>query len=84
VGKMAARNECGSEQLPYEFSSTSLAHLKRKGQVQISELFVEEKCSPTVLDFLRSTDVGKTVPREGGEDGEENQGGASESSGTED
>jgi len=29
VGKMAARNECGSEQLPYEFSNTSLAHLKR-------------------------------------------------------
>ena len=27
--KLAARNECGSEQLPYEFSSTSLAHLKR-------------------------------------------------------
>jgi len=27
--KMAARNERGSEQLPYEFSSTSLAHLKR-------------------------------------------------------
>jgi len=26
---MAARNERGSEQLPYEFSSTSLAHLKR-------------------------------------------------------
>jgi len=25
----AARNERGSEQLPYEFSSTSLAHLKR-------------------------------------------------------
>jgi len=27
--KMAARNERGSEQLPYESSSTSLAHLKR-------------------------------------------------------
>ena len=27
--KMAALNERGSEQLPYEFSSTSLAHLKR-------------------------------------------------------
>jgi len=27
--KMAARNEHGSEQLPYEFSSTSLANLKR-------------------------------------------------------
>jgi len=27
--KVAARNERGSEQLPYEFSSTSLAHLKR-------------------------------------------------------
>ena len=27
--KMAARNERGSEQLPCEFSSTSLAHLKR-------------------------------------------------------
>ena len=27
--KMAAWNERGSEQLPYEFSSTSLAHLKR-------------------------------------------------------
>ena len=26
---MAARNERGSEQLPYEFGSTSLAHLKR-------------------------------------------------------
>ena len=27
--KMAARNERGSEQLPYEFSSTSLVYLKR-------------------------------------------------------
>ena len=27
--KMAAQNERGSEQLPYEFSSTPLAHLKR-------------------------------------------------------
>jgi len=26
---MAAQNERGSEQLPYEFSNTSLAHLKR-------------------------------------------------------
>ena len=26
---MAARNEHGSERLPYEFSSTPLAHLKR-------------------------------------------------------
>jgi len=34
---------------------------KRKGQVQISELFVEEKCSPAVLDFLRSAGVGRTV-----------------------
>ena len=30
---------------------------KREGQVQISGLFVEEKCSPAVLDFLRSTGV---------------------------
>ena len=29
VGKDGSRNERGSEQLPYEFSSTSLAHLKR-------------------------------------------------------
>ena len=57
---------------------------KRKGQVQISELFVEEKCSPAVLDFLGSTGVGRTVPREDGEDGEEDQDGASESSGAED
>jgi len=58
---------------------------KRKGQVQISELFVEEKCSPAVLDFLRSTGVGRTVPREGGENEEEDdQDGASESSGAED
>ena len=42
---------------------------KRKGQVQISELFVEEKCSPAVLDFLRSTGIGRTVPREDGENG---------------
>ena len=48
---------------------------KRKGRVQISELFVEEKCSPAVLGFLRSTGVGRTVPREDG---------ASESSGAED
>ena len=40
---------------------------KRKGQIQISELFVEEKCSPAVVDFLRSTGVGRTVPREDGE-----------------
>ena len=168
--KMAARNERGSEQLPYEFSSTSLAHLKRgiterkwveacswmesrlskrfyqfrtgnaligpflkkigkcasdtcwwcdrgversrehlfksckkwksqqailwaevrkktkkrKGEVQISELFVEEKCSAAQLDFLRSTGVGRAVPREDGENEEEDQDGASESSGTED
>ena len=44
---------------------------KRKGQVQISELFVEEKCSPAVLDFLRSTGVGRTVPREDGENEED-------------
>jgi ribonuclease HI len=56
---------------------------KRKGQVQISELFAEEKYSPAVLDFLRSTDVGRTVPREDGEN-EEDQDGASESSGAED
>jgi len=42
---------------------------KRKGQVQITELFVEEKCSPAVLDILRSTSVSRTVPREDGEDG---------------
>jgi len=57
---------------------------KRKGQVQISELFVEGKCSQAVLDFLRSTGVGRTVPRGDGEDEEEDQDGASESSGTED
>jgi len=57
---------------------------KRKGQVQISELFVEEKCSPVVLDFLRCTGVSRTVPREDGENEEEDQDGASESSGTED
>jgi len=57
---------------------------KQKGQVQISELFVEEKRSPAVLDFLRSTGVGRTVPREDGENEEEDQDGASESSGTED
>jgi len=54
---------------------------KRKEQVQISELFVEEMCSPAVLDFLRSTGVGKAVPREDGEDEEEDQDGASESGG---
>ena len=74
---MAARNERGSEQLPYEFSSTSLAHLKRKGQVQISELFVEEKCSGAVLDFLRSRGVGRTVAREDGENEEDQTGRAS-------
>jgi len=36
-----------------------------------------------VLDFLGSTGVGRTVPREDGED-EEDQDGASESSGVED
>jgi len=46
------------------------------------ELFVEEKCSPAVLDFLRSTGVGRTIPREDGE--EEDQDGASESPGAED
>jgi len=50
---------------------------KRKGQVQISELFVEERCSPAVLAILRSSGVGRTVPREGGEDEEEDQDGAS-------
>ena len=40
-------------------------------------------CSPAVLEFLRSTGVGRTVPREGGEN-EEDQDGASESSGAED
>jgi len=43
---------------------------KRKGQMQISELFVEERCSPAVLELLRSTGVGKTVPRESGKDGD--------------
>ena len=57
---------------------------KRKGQVQISEVFVEEKCSPAVLGFLRRTGVGGTVPREDGEDEDEDQDGASESSGAED
>ena len=55
---------------------------KRKGRVQISELFAEEKCSPAMLDFLRSTGVGRTAPREDGED-EEDQDRASESSGAE-
>jgi len=50
---------------------------------QISELFVEGKCSPAVLDFLRSTGVGRAVPREDGEN-EEDQDGASESFGAED
>ena len=54
---------------------------QRKGQVQVSELFVEEKCSPAVLDFLRSTGVGRTVPREDGGTEGEDQDGASESSG---
>jgi len=49
---------------------------KQKGQVQISELFVEEKCSPAVLDYLRSMGVGRA-----GEDEEEDQDGASTSSG---
>jgi len=57
---------------------------KRKRQVQVSELFVEEKCSPAVLVFLRSTGVGRTVPSEDGENEEEDQDGASESSGAED
>ena len=54
------------------------------GQVQISELFVEEKCSPAVLDFPRSTGVGRILPREGDENEEEDQDGVSESSRTED
>ena len=54
---------------------------KQKGQVQISELFVEETCSPAVLDFLRSTGVGRTIPREDGENDEEDQDEASESCG---
>jgi len=37
-----------------------------------------------VLDFLRSAGVGRTVPREDGEDEEEDQDRASESPGTED
>jgi len=37
---------------------------------------VEEKCSPAVLDLLRSTDVGRTAP----EDEDEFQDGVSESS----
>ena len=57
---------------------------KRKGQVQISELFAEEKCSPAVLDFPRCTGVSRTVPREDGENEEEDQDGASESSRMED
>jgi len=57
---------------------------KRRRQVQISEPFVEGKCSPAVLDFLRSMGVSRTVPREDGENEEEDQDGASESSGEED
>ena len=57
---------------------------ERKGRAQISGLFVEEKCSQAVLDFLRSTGVGRTVPRKDGENEEEDQDEASELSGTED
>jgi len=71
-------------EIPTVWAEVQRKTKKRKGQVQISELFVEEKCSPAVLDFLRSTGVGRTVPREDGENEEENQDGASESSGTED
>ena len=46
---------------------------KQEGQVQVSELVVEEMCSPAVLDFLRSTGVGRAVPREDGEDDEEDR-----------
>jgi len=37
---------------------------KRKEQVPISELFVEEKCSPAVLDYLISMGVGPVRMRE--------------------
>jgi len=53
---------------------------KRKGQVQISELFVEEKTSPAVLDFLRSTGVAGPYLGRTGADPD----GASELSGAED
>ena len=44
---------------------------------------MEEKCSPAVLDFLRTTGVGRSVSREDGEDEEKDQDVASESSGAE-
>jgi len=55
-----------------------------EGQVQISQHFVEEMCGPAMLDFLRSTGVGRTVPREDGEGEEGDQDGAGESSVAED
>ena len=45
-------------------------------------IFVEEKCSPGVLDFPRSASDSRTVPEDS--ENEEDQDGASESSGAED
>jgi len=39
---------------------------KRKGQVQMSELFAEEKCSSAVPDFPRSTGAGRPTVLRGG------------------
>jgi len=53
---------------------------KRKGQIQMSELFVEEN-APSRAGLPEKHG---TVPREDGDDEEEDQDGASESSGAED
>ena len=35
---------------------------RRKGRWKMAELFADERCSEAVLEFLRTTDVGRKVP----------------------
>ena len=35
---------------------------RRKGRWKIQDLLADQRCSQTVLDYLTSTDVGRTVP----------------------
>jgi len=52
-----------------------------KDRTTIAELFADERCSQALLDFLATTDVGRTAGPRVAEEGEE---GASEASGWED
>jgi len=63
-------------------SSTVLEETKKlpgstrgRGRTKVAELFADERCSQAILDFLATTDVGRTA---GPQVAEEGEGGPSE------